>query len=160
MQRIGINSGDALVGNFGSRRRFNYSVMSDAVNLASRLEGANKFYGTTVIASETTVALAGGTFAWRELDTIRVKGRSNQLKIYRIDGAGGGTDARATGDRGGLHAEGLAHWRAGAFELAAGCFERSAGADRPSALFLERARSLAKQAPGGEWDPVRTLQEK
>ena len=83
-QRIGINSGEALVGNFGSRRRFNYSVMSDAVNLASRLEGANKFYGTTIIASETTVALAGDAFAWRELDTIRVKGRSQALKIYEL----------------------------------------------------------------------------
>ena len=83
-QRIGINSGEALVGNFGSRRRFNYSVMSDAVNLASRLEGANKFYGTTVIASETTVALTGEAFAWRELDAIRVKGRIQALKIYEL----------------------------------------------------------------------------
>ena len=83
-QRIGINSGEALVGNFGSRRRFNYSVMSDAVNLASRLEGANKFYGTTIIASETTVALAGEAFAWRELDAIRVKGRNQALKIYEL----------------------------------------------------------------------------
>ena len=83
-QRIGINSGEALVGNFGSQRRFNYSVMSDAVNLASRLEGANKFYGTTIIASETTVALAGDDFAWRELDAIRVKGRTQALKIYEL----------------------------------------------------------------------------
>ena len=159
VQRIGINSGDALVGNFGSRRRFNYSVMSDAVNLASRLEGANKFYGTTVIASETTVALAGGTFAWRELDTIRVKGRSHQLRIFELMALA----AELTPARQAIAAdymEGLAYWRAGAFELAACCFERAAGADRPSALFLERARSLAKQPQGGEWDPVRTLQEK
>ena len=58
--------------------------MSDAVNLASRLEGANKFYGTTIIASDTTVALAGEAFAWRELDTIRVKGRTQSLKIYEL----------------------------------------------------------------------------
>ena len=158
-QRIGINSGDALVGNFGSRRRFNYSVMSDAVNVASRLEGANKFYGTTVIASETTVALTGGTFAWRELDTIRVKGRTNQLKIYQLLALAAKltpSQAAITAD----YANGLAHWRAGEFELAAKYFERSAEADRPSSIFLERARSFAKQAPAGEWDPIRTLQEK
>jgi adenylate cyclase/guanylate cyclase len=158
-QRIGINSGDALVGNFGSRRRFNYSVMSDAVNLASRLEGANKFYGTTIIASETTVALAAETFGWRELDTIRVKGRIRALKIYELMGP---SDQLSPAQKASVadYAEGLAHWRAGEFDLAADCFGHSAEADRPSQIFLERAREFAKKAPGPEWDAVRTLQEK
>ena len=158
-QRIGINSGEALVGNFGSRRRFNYSVMSDAVNLASRLEGANKFYGTTVIASETTVALTGEAFAWRELDAIRVKGRIQALKIYELLARA----AELTPERRPLianYAEGLAHWRAREFDRAATCFDRSAGIDRPAALFRDRARELAEAPPGGDWDPIRTLQEK
>ena len=158
-QRIGINSGEALVGNFGSRRRFNYSVMSDAVNLASRLEGANKFYGTTIIASETTVALAGDAFAWRELDAIRVKGRNQALKIYellaRSTGLGASRQALIAN-----YADGLAHWRAREFELAATCFERSADIDRPAALFCQRARELAENPPDEDWDPIRTLQEK
>lgn len=158
-QRIGINSGEALVGNFGSRRRFNYSVMSDAVNLASRLEGANKFYGTTIIASETTVALTGEAFAWRELDAIRVKGRIQALKIYELLARA----ADLTPERRLLianYAEGLAHWRAREFDRAATCFGRSAGVDRPAALFRDRARELAEAAPDGDWDPIRTLQEK
>src|ERR1043166_2206733 len=81
---MGLNTGAALVGNIGSKRGFNYSVMSDAVNVASRLEGANKYYGTTIIASETTVAATGSTFAWRELDAVRVKGRNTPLKIYEL----------------------------------------------------------------------------
>jgi adenylate cyclase len=158
-QRIGINSGEALVGNFGSRRRFNYSVMSDAVNLASRLEGANKFYGTTVIASETTVALTGETFAWRELDAIRVKGRVQALKIYELLTRA----AELTPEQAVLitnYGEGLAHWRAREFDRAATCFARSASVDRPAALFRDRARELAEAPPGDDWDPIRTLQEK
>jgi adenylate cyclase len=158
-QRIGINSGEALVGNFGSSRRFNYSVMSDAVNLASRLEGANKFYGTTVIASETTVTLAGNGFAWRELDAIRVKGRLQPLKVYELLATATGLSDQqqaAVAD----YAEGLAHWRAGEFDSAAASFARSADADRPASIFLERAKQLAANPPKGEWDSIRTLESK
>lgn len=157
-QRIGINSGAALVGNFGSQRRFNYSVMSDAVNVASRLEGANKFYGTTIIASESTVALAGTEFAWRELDTIRVKGREQSLKIYELHGRAAGLtpeeQALLTS-----YATGLAHWRAGELPQAADCFAQSALSDPPSHFFAERVK--ASLATGSSaWDPVRSLQEK
>ncbi len=158
-QRIGINSGEALVGNFGSQRRFNYSVMSDAVNLASRLEGANKFYGTTIIASETTVALAGADFAWRELDAVRVKGRNQALKIFELL-ARATEPAKSQGASIANYADGLAHWRAREFELAVACFGRSAETDRPSQLFCQRARDLVQNPPGEDWDPVRTLQEK
>ena len=136
-QRIGINSGEALVGNFGSRRRFNYSVMSDAVNLASRLEGANKFYGTTVIASETTVALTGDAFAWRELDAIRVKGRIQALKIYELLARA----AELTPERRLLianYAEGLAHWRAREFDRAA-----ASSAARPTSIGRPRCFAIA-----------------
>jgi len=158
-QRIGINSGPALVGNFGSRRRFNYSVMSDAVNVASRLEGANKFYGTTIIASETTVALAGDDFAWRQLDTVRVKGREQSLAIYELHSLAA---QLAPAERTMLadYAAGLAHWRAGELQPAADCFARSAAADGPSALFAERARLAAADETAASWDPVRSLLEK
>ncbi|WP_316175273.1 MULTISPECIES: adenylate/guanylate cyclase domain-containing protein [unclassified Bradyrhizobium] len=158
-QRIGINSGEALVGNFGSQRRFNYSVMSDAVNVASRLEGANKFYGTVIIASDSTVAAAGAEFAWRELDTVRVKGREQSLTIFELVCFAQELtpeQKRVLAD----YAAGLGHWRAGQCEEAVECFARSADADRPSALFAERARQAGCEVPCPGWDPVRSLQEK
>ena len=157
--RMGLNSGEALVGNIGSKRRFNYSVMSDAVNVASRLEGANKFYGTTIIASEMTVGLAGSAFKWRELDATRVKGRVTPVKIYELVALAGEVTPQQQ-EAAAAYAQGLAHWRARAFDLAAKCFASVASFDKPSALFLKRASICASHPPGTDWEPVNVLEGK
>ena len=158
-QRMGLNSGEALVGNIGSRRRFNYSVMSDAVNVASRLEGANKYYGTTIIASESTVTLAGDAFIWRELDATRVKGRNAPVKIFELVARAGEATAEQR-EAASAYAEGLSAWRARAFAAAVDCFARVAGFDKPSALFLKRASAYANDPPGADWEPVNVLEGK
>jgi class 3 adenylate cyclase/CHASE2 domain-containing sensor protein len=158
-QRIGLNSGEALVGNIGSRRRFNYTAMGDTVNLASRLEGANKFFATTIIASETTMALTGAAFVWRELDTIRVKGRTTAVRIYEPLAAADAVTPEQQSCRK-VYAEGLARFRARDFTGAAEHFARAADADPPSALFLARVRELARRPPGPDWEPVNALEEK
>jgi len=158
-QRIGLNSGEALIGNIGSRRRFNYTVMGDMVNLASRLEGTNKFYGTTVIASEATVELTGRAFVWRELDAIRVKGRTQPVRIFEPLGAAGEV-APDLMSRAQVYGEGLTRYRARDFAAAAEQFARVAGDDPPSARLLERARQLAQQPPGPDWEPVNAQEEK
>jgi len=157
--RIGLNSGEAVVGNIGSRRRFNYTVMSDTVNVASRLEGANKYYGTSIMASETTMAQTGDTFAWRELDAIRVMGRGEAIKVFEPL-AGKGEESAEQAKVAGAYAEGLARWRAREFAEAADAFSRTAEADAASALFARRAKALAADPPPPDWTPVNTLEGK
>lgn len=81
---IGINTGIMTVGNMGSEGRMNYTLMGDNVNLGARLEGTNKMYGTMIIVSESTYALVKDQFLFRELDTIRVKGKNKPVVIYEL----------------------------------------------------------------------------
>jgi adenylate cyclase len=148
-QRIGLNSGRALVGNIGSRRRFNYTAMGDTVNLASRLERANKQYGTPILASEAVATTAPG-LNWRELDIVRVVGRAQPVRVFTLLP---GDESPPPG-----WAEALAAWRTGDFSRTAALLAPAAATDPPSAKLRDRALRMAEPPPG--WDGISSLDSK
>ena len=81
---IGLNSGEAIVGNMGSSNRFDYTAMGDSVNLASRMEGLNKIYGTNIIITENTQKVVKDKFETRKLDVVQVKGKKKPVYIYEL----------------------------------------------------------------------------
>ena len=151
--RIGLSSGEAVLGNIGSHRHFNYTVMGDAVNVAARLENANRHFGTAIMASEATMAATRTLFVWRELDLLRVKGRDAPVRVFEPLGAAEQLTAELERHVA-AYAAGLASWRARDFGGAALHFDRVAETDAPAAKFRDRAEALARRPPPADWQPI------
>jgi len=156
--RAGVNSGSAVVGNMGSKHKYNYTVMGDMVNLASRLEGANKAYDTFLMVSESTVERFGGKFDVRELDRIAVKGKDKPVTVYEVLDEKGKTDP-AWVARARTFEEGLALYRAKDFAAARKVFEANE-VDPPSVIYAERCTLFEAEPPAADWDGVWRMKEK
>jgi adenylate cyclase len=154
--RIGINTGVAVAGNMGTDEIFNYTILGDCVNLASRLEGVNKAYGTRTILGADTFDRIRDHFEVRELDWIRVKGKATPVAIYELIGEQGSLrpDDRAVLDR---FAEGLASYRALRWAEAEAAFRGALDLrpeDGPSRTFLARCIRYSASPPLADWDGV------
>ncbi|HEY9166854.1 MAG TPA: adenylate/guanylate cyclase domain-containing protein [Candidatus Kryptonia bacterium] len=160
--RIGLNSGKMVIGNIGSLKRLDYTAIGDSVNLASRLEGVNKEFGTQIIISESTYELARDEVEARELDFLRVKGKQLPIRIYELLGR---KDEISPEKRDLLEqfVEGLNSYRSRKWKKAQRIFlsilEKDPS-DTPSRTYLSRCQLLAKVGVPDDWDGIYVMTTK
>jgi adenylate cyclase len=163
---IGINTGPCVVGNLGSDLRFDYSVLGDSVNLASRLQGQCRLYGVPIIVGETTARALADRFAVAELDFITVRGKVEPQLIYAIVGERDVATSESFKQWQDIHAEVLTRYRQGQWELAISAIERSRAADTAHRfdvlreLYVKRIKEFQINPPAADWDGVVALDSK
>ncbi len=160
--RIGLNTGEMIVGNMGSLQRMNYTVMGDAVNLASRLEGACKQFGTKSLVGPTTAEQAGRSMVLRRVDLIRVKGKQEPVWIFELIGPRDRIPQDII-DKLELFEKGLEQYRHRNWSGALNIFEQLLDrwpADGPSMTYADRCKKFIELPPSQGWDGVFTLTSK